>query len=161
MKQQKKFNILFLPWHRAECESWWFAHGCPLGGSHRTLSKEKETVNKIWNGQDKKLKPVHFNPSIHAIFRSIFLAFRLYLLTFDFVCCSSADLSFTILQKVLEGRHQIVLGDLWSHCFLELHLERINTSQYLNKHEVNISIQKVRKKTDCILSLQPLKAHKQ
>lgn len=28
-----------LPWHRAECESWWFVHGCPLEDSHRILTK--------------------------------------------------------------------------------------------------------------------------
>lgn len=47
-----------------------------------------------------------------------------YVLTFDFVSCSSTDLSFTVLQKILKGWDQIVLGDLWPNCFLELHSEK-------------------------------------
>lgn len=47
-----------------------------------------------------------------------------YVPTFDFVGSSGTDLCFTVLQEILEGWDQVILGDLWSHCFLELHSER-------------------------------------
>lgn len=52
-------------------------------------------------------------------------------LTFDFVGCSSTDFSFTVLKEILESWNQVVLGDLWPDCFLELD-SKIKTIYYLN-----------------------------
>lgn len=46
---------MLLPWRRAECESWWFVHDCPLGDSRRILTKMR-TLSEAGNRLDIKLK---------------------------------------------------------------------------------------------------------
>lgn len=43
--------------------------------------------------------------------------------TFDLVGGCGPHLGLTVFHQVLEGRHQVCLGDLRPHCFLELQTE--------------------------------------
>lgn len=135
--QRKCHNVadrkfIFLPWRRAECESWWSAHDCPLEGSHRTLTERRRVhgENVKQTGHEVVFKFFHltkqlvFSGSLHPALKFPLINVCIYVLTFYFVGCSSTDLSFTVLQKILEGWDQIVLGDLRPHGFLELHSER-------------------------------------
>jgi hypothetical protein len=50
-------------------------------------------------------------------------------LTFDLVGGCGPDLCLAVLEQTLEGWHQVVLGDLWTHSLLQL-LTKIKASSF-------------------------------